>query len=168
MHACACVCSLKQGWAESLYVSFSPRAVVLPWVGVCTYALRHRERWTEREKNEEGRCKRREEVVLIHSCYPFPPFSFFIGELQVCILSECIDRRTALHEHHPRPQRTPQGFQQPWTDVLNKPNVRSKHLLLQPHIRLACDGEGTRESVRERGWRSAHRKDEGRDADSEK
>lgn len=51
----------------------------------------------------------------------------------------------------PRPQRTPQGLQQQRMDVLNKPNVRSKQLLLQPHIRLARDGEGTRENIREKG-----------------
>lgn len=54
-----------------------------------------------------------------------------------------------------RPQRTPPGLQQLWTDVLNKPNVRSKHLLLQPHIRQGCDRERERRKKRER--RGKHR-----------
>lgn len=51
----------------------------------------------------------------------------------------------------PQPQRTPQGFQQLWTDVLNKPNVRSKHLFLQPTSGTAeIQREGEREITRER------------------
>lgn len=54
----------------------------------------------------------------------------------------------------PQPQRTPQGFQQLWTDVLNKPNVRSKHLFLQPT-------SGTAEIQRERGGERNNKRKEG-------
>ncbi|KAG7489112.1 hypothetical protein JOB18_005117 [Solea senegalensis] len=54
----------------------------------------------------------------------------------MCLISSLIEPGCHMFPSSLSPSlpEDPLGLQQQWTDVLNKPNVRSKHILLQPHI----------------------------------
>lgn len=97
---------------------------------------------------------------------PLSLSSFFRGEFQVCILSECIGWRTALHEQQAPTAEDPTGPPAAVDGRAEQTHCQVKTApLTTPHQAGPRWRWNTGEYKREGGVR---RKDEGRDVDTEK